>query len=150
MRTAARPIGYRRGVSSELRDRHASLVGTIGFDRALAGIELLEVGDGRARARLPVTPAVQNLGGALHGGAICTLVDDVGSIAIMSADRDMRPGVSTDLNVSFLAPGKGGGAVIALATALKVGRTLAFVTVDVRREDDGVLVAQGRMTKHLG
>ncbi|HUS66763.1 MAG TPA: PaaI family thioesterase, partial [Kofleriaceae bacterium] len=83
-----------------------------------------------------------------HGGAICTLVDDAGTLALISKDRDSRPGVSTDLNVSFFAPGE--GAVIAEATVLKIGRTLGFVSVDIRREHDNVLVAQGRMTKHMG
>ena len=37
-------------------------------------------------------------------------------------------------------------AVLAEATVLKIGKTLAFVSVDIRREHDRVLVAQGRMT----
>jgi len=73
----------------------------------------------------------------------------VGTLAIMTADRDGRPGVSTDLNVSWLSPAPGGSTVLVEATVLKSGRTLAFVQVDVRREQDGVLVAQGRMTKFL-
>jgi acyl-coenzyme A thioesterase 13 len=129
--------------------RFKSLFGKGGFeDSALKGIELLEATGGRCRLRLPVGPSVQNLGGKLHGGAICTLVDDAGTLAIVSADRDSRPGVSTDINVSFFAPGE--GVVIAEANVLKIGRTLAFVSVDVRREHDQVLVAQGRMTKFLG
>jgi acyl-coenzyme A thioesterase 13 len=119
-----------------------------GFDRALAGLELVEAREGRARVRLPVGEPVQNLGGSLHGGAIATLVDVAGTLAIISGDRQSRPGVTTDLNVSYFAPGR--GAVIADAAVLKIGRTLAFVTVDIRRAEDGVLVAQGRMTKHLG
>jgi acyl-coenzyme A thioesterase 13 len=122
----------------------------LGWNRALVGIELTSAQDGSACLRLPVGEPVLNLGGVLHGGAIATLVDVAGTIAIMTADRDHRPGVSTDLNVSFFAPGKRDGVVVAEAKVLKTGRTLAFVTVDIRREDDGVLVAQGRMTKHLG
>lgn len=121
-----------------------------GFDRALAGMEVLEVESGRARARLLVGEAVQNPMGALHGGAVATLVDDVGTLAVISADRDGRPGVSTDLNVSYLSPALAGSTVIIEAQALKSGRTLAFVTVDIRREKDNVLVAQGRMTKFMG
>ena len=119
-----------------------------GFDAALDGVELISAADGRARMRLAVSEKVQNMGGALHGGAAATLVDVVGTIAIITGDRGHRPGVTTDLNVSYFAPGR--GAVIADATVLKSGRTLAYVCVDIRREDDGVLVAQGRMTKHLG
>jgi acyl-coenzyme A thioesterase 13 len=132
----------------EIAKERFAAIRTGGFDRALAEMELLEVHDGRVRVRLPVGDGLKNLGGKMHGGALATLVDDVGTVAIISRDRDSRAGVSTDLNVSFFAPGE--GAVIAEAQVLKHGRTLSFVTVDVRRESDGVLVAQGRMTKHLG
>lgn len=120
-----------------------------GYDSSLVGMELLEVEGGRARVRLPVSQAVQNAKGALHGGAVATLVDVVGTLAIMSADREHRPGVSTDLNVSWFSPALAGSNVLVEATVLKSGRTLAFVQVDLRREEDGALVAQGRMTKFL-
>ncbi len=145
MTQRARCYGPR--MNETLRERLA-FFGKVGFDKSLAGVELLSAGDGKARIRLVVGDAVQNINGTLHGGAVATLVDDAGTLAIMTADREGRPGVSTDLNVSFFAPGT--GAVIAEATVLKSGKTLAFVTVDVRREEDGVLVAQGRMTKHMG
>ena len=135
--------------TDQVIQRLGALFGKMGFDRALAGIELLSATAGHARVRLPVTESVQNLGGSLHGGAIATLVDDAGTIAIMTADKMSRPGVSTDLNVSFFAPAKVGTTVIAEARVLKSGKTLAFVNVDIRREHDGVLVAQGRMTKFL-
>jgi len=100
------------------------------------------------RMRLAVDERVQNLNGKLHGGASATLVDIAGTLAIMTADRDGRAGVSTDLNVSYVAPGE--GVVLIDARVIKSGRTLAFVAVDIRRESDGVLVAQGRMTKAMG
>lgn len=132
------------------KQRLKDVFGTHGFDRALVGIALVDAGDGKARARLVVEDSLQNMGGTLHGGAIATIVDDVGTIAIMTADRDHRPGVTTDLNVSYFSPAPGGRAVIADAVVLKSGKTLAFVSVDIRREDDQVLVAQGRMTKFMG
>src|SRR4051812_12811177 len=109
-------------MDEQARLRLGELFGKVGFDRALAGMELLEAGDGRARVRLLVSEAVQNFNGALHGGAVATLVDDAGTIAIITADRDSRPGVSTDLNVSWFSPAPGGSIVIAEATVLKVGR----------------------------
>jgi acyl-coenzyme A thioesterase 13 len=135
-------------MNDTLKER-LGLLGQQGYDRSLVGMEVLEAEGGRARVRLPVEAPVQNMGGMLHGGAVATLVDVVGTLAIMTADREGRPGVSTDLNVSWLAPAPGGAAVLVEATVLKSGRTLAFVQVDVRREKDGVLVAQGRMTKFL-
>lgn len=107
-------------------------------------------GGGRAVVEVDVTPGVANPMGNLHGGAIATIVDHVGTIAIVTADRQGRPGVTTDLNVSYFAPAPAGATVVADALVLKIGKTLAFVTVDVRRKLDGVLLAQGRMTKFQG
>lgn len=123
--------------------------GKHGFDRAFPGMELVEAGKGHARLRLPVDEPVHNLSGTLHGGAIATLVDIAGTLAIITADRDGRSGVTTDLNISYFSPGLSGQAVVADAQVLKNGKTLAFVTVDVRRQNDNVLVAQGRMTKYM-
>lgn len=124
--------------------------GKVGFEKALPGMDLVEVTDGRARVRLTVTDALVNVNGTLHGGVVATLVDVVGTVALMAADRDGRSGVSTDLNVSWFAPGPKGASVLVEATVLKIGKTLGFVTVDLRRESDGVLMAQGRMTKYMG
>jgi len=119
-----------------------------GFDAGLAGIEIVACEGGKAHLRLAVGPRVQNIAGKLHGGAAATLVDVAGTLAIITADKQHRPGVTTDLNVSYFAPGE--GTVRIDAQVLKTGRTLAFVAVDIRRESDDVLVAQGRMTKHMG
>jgi acyl-coenzyme A thioesterase 13 len=118
------------------------------FDAPFAAMELVAVEEGHVQMRLAVDERVQNLNGKLHGGASATLVDIAGTLAIMTADRDGRAGVSTDLNVSYVAPGE--GVVLIDARVIKSGRTLAFVAVDIRRESDGVLVAQGRMTKAMG
>ena len=120
-----------------------------GFDKALPGLEVVSATHGKARLRIVVSTAVQNLGGNLHGGAIATLVDDAGTIAIMTADKDSRPGVTTDLNVSYFNAGKSGEAILVDAEVLKSGRTMAYVSVDLRNERDGKLLAQGRMTKFM-
>ncbi|MBX3466145.1 MAG: PaaI family thioesterase [Planctomycetes bacterium] len=130
-------------------DPRRALFGQLGFDRSLAGMTLEAVEPGRAVVSLPVTDAVVNMVGTLHGGAIATLVDDAGTIAIMSADQDGRPGVTTDLNVSYFSAAPQGETVTAEARCLKSGRTLAFVEVDIKSAE-GKLLAQGRMTKFMG
>jgi acyl-coenzyme A thioesterase 13 len=138
--------------SEEVRRRVAERITRFekeGF-HATCGFRVVDWGDGRARVELDVTPSVQNPNAMLHGGAVAALIDHAGTCAILSADREGRPGVTTDLNVTYFAPGPGGATVIAEATVLKAGKTLAFVTVDVRRKADGVLCAQGRMTKFQG
>jgi acyl-coenzyme A thioesterase 13 len=130
-------------------DPRRALFGQLGFDKALAGMSLVSVEPGRAVVSLPVTEAVCNPIGTLHGGCIATLVDDAGTIAIMSSDAEGRPGVTTDLTVSYLSAAPLGETVTAEGRTLKSGRTLAFVEVDIRGSD-GKLLATGRMTKFMG
>ncbi|MBI5495529.1 MAG: PaaI family thioesterase [Deltaproteobacteria bacterium] len=132
------------------RKRLGEMFGKAGFERAFPGLELVDAAAGAASIRLRVTTPVQNINGALHGGAVAFLVDHAGTLAIITADRDGRAGVTTDLNLTYLAPGRADENVLARARVLKVGRTLAFVSVDVVRESDGTLLAQGRMTKFMG
>ncbi len=130
------------------QDPDVQKITSVGFDRALEGLELLSLEDGVARARLPVSGAVQNPLGTLHGGAIATLVDDIGTLAIMSADAESRPGVTTDLSVSYLRAAPAGAEVTIEGKAAKTGRSLAFVEVELQCE--GKVMALGRMTKFMG
>lgn len=130
-------------------DLRSAMLGHSGFDAALEGIALEEAQDGRATLTLPVGPRVVNVVGTLHGGAIATLVDVAGTLAIITGDREQRAGVTTDLNVSYLSAAPQGGTVRARARVLKAGRTLAFVEVDLE-DEQGKVLAQGRMTKFMG
>jgi acyl-coenzyme A thioesterase 13 len=105
---------------------------------------------GRVAVRVEVDTHLVNMAQTLHGGAAATLIDVVGTLAIIVADRHHRPGVSTDLNVSWFNPAPLGEVVLIEATVLKIGKTMAFVSVDLTRESDGILLVQGRMTKALG
>ncbi|MCO5563837.1 hypothetical protein L7F22_017486 [Adiantum nelumboides] len=90
-----------------------------------------------------------NAGDRLHGGAITSLVDIIGSAAIFSMGVPYS-GVSVDINVTFMAGAPLGEEIEIEAKALRVGKTLAFVAVDIRLKATGKLVAQGRHTKFLG
>lgn len=113
-----------------------------------AGFRLLSHGGGLAEMECPVTEKTQNVNGDLHGGILALLIDEAGTVALASKDRLGRPGVTTDLNVTYVAPGRPPW-VRAVARALRVGRTLGYVQVDVS-DEEGKLVAQGRMTKFMG
>ena len=67
---------------------------------ALAGIELLEVRQGYARARMLVTPDHLNGGGVCQGGALFTLADLAFAAAINS---HLELTFSTSSNITFVA-----------------------------------------------
>jgi len=116
----------------------------------ITGLEPVTVDGGHVVVNLEVTLDHVNATKNLHGGAAATLVDVVGTLAIMNLDAHHRFGVSTDLNVSWFAPVPLGEIAVIDATVLKTGKSLAFVAVDIRRASDDVLCVQGRMTKALG
>ncbi|RUS27173.1 LOW QUALITY PROTEIN: hypothetical protein BC938DRAFT_483626 [Jimgerdemannia flammicorona] len=95
----------------------------------------------------PLTTLVgssQNRVETVHGGLVSTVVDVGGSLAVASQGL-FATGVSTDLNVTFVAPAKLGEKD---AQLVKLGKTLAFTTVELTTAD-GSVVAQGRHTKFI-
>lgn len=116
----------------------------------MPGLDPVSIDGGHVVMRVEVTGDHVNRATNFHGGAGATLVDIAGTIAISNADPHHRVGVSTDMSLSWLAPIPLGDTAVASAQVLKVGRTMAFVAVDIRRASDDTLCVQGRMTKSLG
>jgi acyl-coenzyme A thioesterase 13 len=117
-----------------------------GFNRSLAGLDIFHVSTGRVRARLLIDDSVQNSLGRLHGGAVATLIDVVGTFAVMTTDHFHRLGVTTDLHVSFIGAGVAADTVVIDATVVSCGLTLAFVEVMLTSETRGTAIARGQMT----
>ena len=77
------------------------------FDKCLGNLKIEKISDGSCVCTLPVEDHVQNAYKTLHGGAICTIVDVVGTLALLSVDPT-KPGVSVDLNCNQLHGHLGG------------------------------------------
>ncbi|XP_037374833.1 acyl-coenzyme A thioesterase 13 [Talpa occidentalis] len=120
-----------------------------GFDRILEKMTLVSADPGKVICELKVEEEHTNKLGTLHGGLTATLVDDVSTMALLCTERG-APGISVDMNITYMAPAKIGEVVVITAHVLKQGRTLAFASVDLTNKTTGKLVAQGRHTKHLG
>ena len=103
-------------------------------------------GSGRSIATSPHRHASPQA--TLHGGAVSTLVDVVGTLALIAHDPT-RAGVSLEMNTSFLAAAQAGDELIATGRVLKAGRSIGFTEVEVRRKSDHRLIATGRHTKAL-
>ncbi|XP_005159692.2 acyl-coenzyme A thioesterase 13 isoform X1 [Danio rerio] len=120
-----------------------------GFDRVLSKVEVLSAAPGKVVCEMKVEEQHTNRGGTLHGGMTATLVDMISTMAIMYSERG-APGVSVDMNITYMNAAKIGEDILITAQVLKQGRTLAFATVDLTNKANGKLIAQGRHTKHLG
>ncbi|XP_043248801.1 acyl-coenzyme A thioesterase 13-like [Colletes gigas] len=129
-----------------------AILNTIGkkpnFGQCLKNLQVISAGDGNCKARLIVSEDHLNLGGTMHGGFTSTLIDCVSTYALMTHKNGV-PGVSVDLNVSFMKPALPGELITIDARTVRAGKTLAFLAVDITKNDGKDLIAHGRHTKFV-
>jgi len=86
---------------------------------SLKGIYDVRAEVGRVTCKLPVELRVQNRNGTLHGGCTATIVDVVGTAALLT--QIPRGGVSLNINTNYLSAMPGGGVVLIDAKVRKSG-----------------------------
>jgi uncharacterized protein (TIGR00369 family) len=114
-----------------------------GFNRTI-GLEFVSVAYDRIVAEVPVTPALQQPYGIVHGGVYCTIVETLASTgAALNAMPRGDHTVGLENNTSFLRAVRG-GRLRAVATPLTRGRRSQVWSVEITG-DDGRAVATGRV-----
>jgi acyl-CoA thioesterase len=110
-------------------------------DRASKGLgmEIVEVGPGRAVLAMTVGPAMTNGHDIAHGGFIFALADSAFAFACNSYGE---AAVAAHCSISYLRPGKPGSRLV--ATAREVSRSGRSAIYDVRVVSDGSVIAEFR------
>lgn len=80
---------------------------------------------------LNVTKDMGNYYGAIHGGAIATMVDTYTSIAIMSYEDPPGVSVSVTMNIDYFKSIKVGTKIYIKTIMTKFGKRLAFCSCDI-------------------
>ena len=108
-------------------------------------IEYTDVTSDSLTARMPVTPAVHQPNGVLHGGASVALAESVGSAAtfvFLDAKKMMVRGLEISANhVKSVKEGY----IYATATVLHKGRTTQLWQIKITNED-GDLICLSKLT----
>ena len=102
-----------------------------------AGVELLEVKEGYAKARLTITADHLNAGNRTQGGAIFTLADLTLAAA---ANSHGTLAFSLSSNITFLRSSGPGDTLYAEARERYIGRTTGYYQIDVTNQE-GKLIA---------
>lgn len=108
------------------------------------GIRITEVGDGWAKGELEITERCMNPLGIVHGGILCTMMDQVTGVTSCTRGSTCR---TINCEVRFMAPGIK-GTLYAYAEAIRMGSSLGVIRAEVRN-DDGELCAEGTYTLRL-
>ena len=115
-----------------------------GFD-SLIGLEILEIGDEAARARVPVRDDLLQPAGLVHGGVLASIAETLASMATwlaVSGQGQIAQGLSNQ--TSFLRPILA-GTIHAVARRRHRGRTTWVWEVEIS-DDAERLCALVRMT----
>ncbi|TKW66528.1 MAG: PaaI family thioesterase [Paracoccus denitrificans] len=117
------------------------------FARTL-GIRMIEAGPDRVVMELPVTDALSNRNGVMHGGAILGLTDNAGGTASSINLKDGQNTVTLESKVNFLRPIRIGDVARATVTPVHIGNTTQIWDITVTRGDGKVAarVTQTQMT----
>jgi len=116
------------------------------FDEALRGnMECFYVGDGEVSCAVTVAPSLQDSRGAMHAGASATLVDVLGTMALLARDPQ-RAGVGVEMSQTFLSPAAGGETVNASGRVVRYDQGLGFTEVKIVDGSGNILVT-GRHTR---
>ena len=110
------------------------------------GVELLEVTPTRAECRCPVEGNTQPFG-LWHGGASCVLAETLASLAAAAEVGPEGSVTGVDINATHLRSARTGW-VTGVATAIRIGGTLATYDVTITDDDDAQLCA-ARITVYL-
>jgi acyl-coenzyme A thioesterase 13 len=112
----------------------------------LSDIRIAEAKEAYIKAELDVGPNHINSKGTLHGTVSACIVDWASSLAIAATGLE-RTGVSTDLHTTYVSTAKEGDVLIIEGKASKVGKNLAYTTVEIRTNTS--VVAHGVHTKFV-
>lgn len=101
----------------------------------------------KGRVVLSIPPNPEFVGNpfipAVHGGIVAALIDLAGGAALFAELKFPTPTI--DMRVDYLRPAIAGKRLDADARVKSLGKTVAFVDIDVT-DEDGRLVSTGRCT----
>jgi uncharacterized protein (TIGR00369 family) len=111
-----------------------------------SGLHLTDASADTATGRIEIADYHQQPYGVVHGGVYCMMVETLASTgaALWAMENGMAGAVGLSNKTDFIrATTK--GAILGKATPIHRGRTQQLWQVDITRESDGKLVAQGQV-----
>jgi acyl-CoA thioesterase len=102
------------------------------------GLEMCKMEGGQTAICLDVRDELKQNHGAVHGGAIASLIDTASAFAILAVLQENEKVTTTDLTIHYLRPVTS-GRMVAQAKIVRAGRRRFVVSVEV--QNNGSLAA---------
>lgn len=108
----------------------------------MLGIRIVAMDGGKAEAEMAATARLRNRRGAIHGGAVASLLDTVMGAATISAMNPEEWCATVSLSIHYLAASRS-RRVRARASVTRRARCLAFVRGEIE-DADGTMLAEAQ------
>lgn len=102
----------------------------------IMGVDIAHIDKGLAEMVMPYSGQLSDHRGALHRGALVTLLDTTCGLAIFSALQTMRPIATIDLRVDYLRPVPAGVGIRAIVNCVATTKTVAYIVGRALAGDD--------------
>lgn len=111
-----------------------------------SGLELTDASVDHAEGRLEVTENHHQPYGAVHGGVYCMMIETLASTgaALWAMENGMAGAMGLSNKTDFIRATTD-GTLLGRATPIHRGRNQQLWQVDITRDSDGKLVAQGQV-----
>lgn len=140
---------YKKAGMVDTSDLARQLVDIMPHAQAL-GVQLVSIGDGTARIRMPYDKKFVGdpKTGVIHGGAVSALMDTCCGVAVISHSSAPIATATIDLRIDYMRPAKAGQAITTYATCYHMTRSVAFVRATALDADESrpVAAASGAFT----
>lgn len=94
--------------------------------------------DGRVTGEMVLEDKHVNSLGGIHGTTSAAIIDFAAGMAIVAKRGGDKTGVSTDIHISYASSARVGDTVEVECWLTKLGRTMAFTNVEIRKKmEDG-------------
>lgn len=101
----------------------------------LIGMEVVEVGPGYSRFRLPFRKELTQPFGVMHGGALAAIADSAVALALWGLVGMDKAFTTIEMKINFIAP-VASGEVVAEGNIVHCGRRTAIGDVTLKDTDD--------------
>lgn len=100
------------------------------------GVQIVDVGDGYAKASLKITKDHANFHGVAHGGVIFTLADCAFAEAVNFGERIA---VAIQVSINYLNPSNEGDVLTAEATRISESRKISLYHIKVTDQNNKLI-----------
>lgn len=109
------------------------------------GLDILEMGPGRALLSIRASEHTTNPGGEIiNGGVLSALGDMASALALSTAFDGSMPFVTSDMNIRYLEPARGD--VVAEATVLRLSPRSAIIACELRCGEETAAICTSHFT----